>query len=354
MDSKKIPIYKQIYLDLKSNIVSGDYPQGKLIPAERELKKKYGVSHITVRNALSMLVRENFIRREPGIGTVVTWSGSGAPHKVKPLESISIIVEKGDNSLSELLNLIEIDCMRNNLFLKIFCHRRDYSVLKSQYERAAEDKNTLIVLFPPGPQCSWLNFHEALSRTIIIDELIPGLAAPQIISQDEVGFYELVKYLLTLGHRHIAYIGAASRTSGYLRHQGYLKALKEAGIPARAEYIGNGSYDAGISCSVFKQIIEKCPELTACCCANDYSAFGVFKHLDSMGIVPGKGFALTGYGNYEISDYLGLTSVSQRSDLIVKHLFSLLEEYEQSGSLNAGIWPVPTELKIRSSVSAAR
>jgi GntR family transcriptional regulator len=56
---------------LREQILSGRFAEGDRIPTEAELVADYGVSRITVRQALSSLEHEGLLRREVGRGTFV-------------------------------------------------------------------------------------------------------------------------------------------------------------------------------------------------------------------------------------------------------------------------------------------
>ena len=67
----KLPLYQQLYEVLRGNIMRGEWKPGDLIPAESELIEQYGVSRITVRQVLDMLVQEGLIYRQRGRGSFV-------------------------------------------------------------------------------------------------------------------------------------------------------------------------------------------------------------------------------------------------------------------------------------------
>jgi GntR family transcriptional regulator len=67
----KLPLYQQLYEMLRGAITRGEWKPGDLIPAESELIEQYGVSRITVRQVLDMLVREGLIYRQRGRGSFV-------------------------------------------------------------------------------------------------------------------------------------------------------------------------------------------------------------------------------------------------------------------------------------------
>ncbi|GKV68533.1 HTH-type transcriptional repressor YvoA [Sporosarcina sp. NCCP-2716] len=66
-----IPIYVQIEELLRERIAEGTYPVNSLIPSERDLSAQFGVSRMTVRQALLNLVKEGLLYREKGRGTFV-------------------------------------------------------------------------------------------------------------------------------------------------------------------------------------------------------------------------------------------------------------------------------------------
>lgn len=60
------PLYFTLKNVLVSRIRSLEFPPGSRLPAERQLAEGYGVSRITVRQALQALTREGLVRRERG------------------------------------------------------------------------------------------------------------------------------------------------------------------------------------------------------------------------------------------------------------------------------------------------
>ena len=66
-----VPKYYQIRENLSELIRSGELTPGELIPAERELSELYNVNRLTVRQAVTDLVRDGLLRRQQGVGTFV-------------------------------------------------------------------------------------------------------------------------------------------------------------------------------------------------------------------------------------------------------------------------------------------
>jgi GntR family transcriptional regulator len=65
------PLYEQVRLILQDRILLGEFSSGMLLPTEFQLCEQYGISRITVRNALEKLERFGLIERVQGRGSIV-------------------------------------------------------------------------------------------------------------------------------------------------------------------------------------------------------------------------------------------------------------------------------------------
>lgn len=72
--SSAVPLYRQLKDRLQADFIepSSGYQVDQAIPPEPELMRKYGVSRITVRNAVNELVKEGYLQKIQGKGTYVT------------------------------------------------------------------------------------------------------------------------------------------------------------------------------------------------------------------------------------------------------------------------------------------
>lgn len=68
-----VPLYHQLEKVLRKRILSGKLKPDQVLPPEKELGQEFGVSRITVRQALLSLESDNLIRREQGRGTFVSF-----------------------------------------------------------------------------------------------------------------------------------------------------------------------------------------------------------------------------------------------------------------------------------------
>jgi GntR family transcriptional regulator len=81
MKLKKIPVplYYQLEKVLRKRILSGKLKPDQAVPTEKDLCQEFGVSRITVRQALLSLESDNLIRREQGRGTFVAFRRNSPP-----------------------------------------------------------------------------------------------------------------------------------------------------------------------------------------------------------------------------------------------------------------------------------
>ncbi|WP_395402766.1 GntR family transcriptional regulator [Pseudoduganella sp. UC29_106] len=67
-----LPLYAQVKESLRERILDGTYPPHAQLPAESDIGSRFGVSRITVRQALNDLQKEGVIFKVPGKGTFVS------------------------------------------------------------------------------------------------------------------------------------------------------------------------------------------------------------------------------------------------------------------------------------------
>ncbi|WP_432831624.1 GntR family transcriptional regulator [Dactylosporangium sp. CA-092794] len=82
------PRYRAIAADLAAKIHAGHYPAGAALPAQRELSNAYGVTLMTLRQALRELSDEGLIVQQAGRGTFVS-----PPHLAYRLGSLRSLAD---------------------------------------------------------------------------------------------------------------------------------------------------------------------------------------------------------------------------------------------------------------------
>lgn len=71
VNPKNVPQYRKLYEILRKHINDGVYKEGDLLPSENELCQLFGMTRPTVRQALSTLANDGYIRKYQGKGSIV-------------------------------------------------------------------------------------------------------------------------------------------------------------------------------------------------------------------------------------------------------------------------------------------
>lgn len=95
------PLYQQLADNLRQRIAAGEFRPGERLPTEAELGVQFGLSRITVRQALSVLTRHGLIERFPSRGSFVTERGSAGSWE---LRSINDLVQLGKETKTEVIS----------------------------------------------------------------------------------------------------------------------------------------------------------------------------------------------------------------------------------------------------------
>lgn len=154
-----------------------------------------------------------------------------------------------------------------------------------------------------------------------------------MIYNDFAAGYDMGRYVMSKGHRHIAYIGVTEKdvAVGIQRKEGFLKALSEY-AEAKAHFYESGfkmSEAVQTAISIFEQN-QALP--TAVVCATDNIALGVMKAAHMQGIhIPGT-LSVTGFGGYDVTEVIhpGLTTVKygyyEAGHLAAQHMIKLVND----------------------------
>lgn len=128
---------------------------------------------------------------------------------------------------------------------------------------------------------------------------------PTIKIDDFESSYIMTKHLIKKGHKKIAIIGGkASDRHEQDRLKGFEKAMTEANFPVDKKLIESGYWSREGGKEACSRLFKKSTDFTCIFCFNDLMAAGVYDYLYEKGLQPGKDYAVAGFDNREMSDYL--------------------------------------------------
>ena len=285
-----IPIYAFIKRELKNQIESGELAEGARVPSEFELARMYGVSRNPTRQALRDLEFEGYLVRTPGRGSFV------APKAQRQ----KILTVGGWRTLAIGCPDLEFHYTRTVVrgFTQYAAEHGFHTMVyflrfsgEAEFEFLADLRNSGIegIAF-------WLQhtsdrtldllhkFRRAAFPFVLIDRYVRELESDFVVSDNEDIAYQLTKSLIARGHRTIAFVtGVLGNTTTEDRYEGYLRALKEAGIEQSDDLLGIFGDDLETSTAVVHRLMARRQRPTAFCCGHDGVAASLLDEIGALG-----------------------------------------------------------------------
>jgi DNA-binding LacI/PurR family transcriptional regulator len=132
----------------------------------------------------------------------------------------------------------------------------------------------------------------------------------QVRFDDFSGALEATRYLIGLGHRNILFIGETAVPWYRNRHQGYCKAMQEAGLEPLAQTLGLNDDRFLQGMSSIRLILEQNRRITAVLAGNDDIAHGAWEGLQKTGLEVPRDVSLIGFDDqHGLGRLQSLTSV---------------------------------------------
>lgn len=200
------------------------------------------------------------------------------------------------------------------------------------------------------------------SMTTIINKDIINQNSTCVGVDDYKESYKMVDYLISLGHKKIAFIAARSNdiSIGSLRLEGYKKALADHDIDFDEKLViyppmGLNPYSLYHGYESGKKIVKDELACTAIFAISDSVAIGAIKAINDMGKLVPEDYSVAGFDGLEINEFLPqpITTIIQPTSQIaytsVKELFKIIEKkkYKEVTSFDAKLFLGETTARLK-------
>lgn len=178
---------------------------------------------------------------------------------------------------------------------------------------------------------------------------------PYIDEDGECGTYELVRHLIGLGHRRIAYIAASQHFAfGHFRHRGYRRALEDAGLDYAPDLVRTADLTRRGGAQAARHLLDQKPPPTALVAANDLMALGAMSVAQERGLRVGPDISIAGFDDIPAAEAVSLTTLNQPIYPIGRRLSAMLMTLISGGELTERHVLLQPELVLRKSVDSPR
>lgn len=319
--SGQYPASERVLYTLQERIAQGYYRAGAWLPTERELALEFVVSRPNVRAALSRLVEQGLLVRQPGCRPRVGETGTGAARSdtvvLSPRQTatrtIAVVIPQHPayHAASLILRGIHLE-MRNqeaNYRVLVFdTHdERKYSSVELEREalhQLADEEVSGIILWHDGGAATLPELHRIQERGIplvFVDRYPAGMTCDFVGVDNQASAVEAVRYLLELGHRRIAHLSIAQTTSSVLqRAEGYREALRFAGVEPRPEwtYVAEAAWPPAVGPAV-DQFFSLADPPTALFALEDSLAHYFIVEAEARGLKVPRNVSVIGFDDLE-------------------------------------------------------
>lgn len=254
-------------------------------------------------------VAAQLLRKDSGTDIGLVIPNISNPYYLQALRGINAVVA-GNNYMLVLCNS-ERDVNKEREYLDLLCQRQTLGAIVSSADTSPDAINRYV---------------EAGMKIVLLDQQIRGVRCPMIRFDSRNSGKLATKYLLSLGHRQIAFLTTPlNRWTRQEIYIGYQQALTDAGVTPDENYLfatdppphsfGN-DVELMVGALAAKKFIESRCDATAILCINDMVAFGVMQTLLQNGVRVPQDVSVMGFDDVPFAGYYspGLTTVHYPSE----------------------------------------
>ncbi len=273
---------------------------------------------------------------------------------------INLLVPSVQNPIYAMFieEILKLTAQRNYEVLAAYSqldNEHEREILKS-FANVHTDGFILLLGYPDENYPYVLELAKAQKdKPIVLRQELPKDAPFDSACADfEAGSYEATKYLMSLGHHKIKFVGHHFNNAS--RPRGFLRAVEQAGIKADDEmFIRCGASIDDVYRQTLKSL-RKDSQTTALVVQSDYYAFGVLRAIGELGLKVPDDISIISFDGIELSDYgyMPLTTVAQPIKQIASTLIDQL--FHRMDDLHCPVKHVkyPMNLIVRKTTASPR
>jgi LacI family transcriptional regulator len=334
------------------------HPEGSRQATIRDVARAARVSVATVSRALndSGPVRDATRRRVRDAADNLRFTPHGAARSLITSRTNTLGVLLPDlygEFFSEIIRGIDRSAQRAGYQLLLSSARNAHHEVHGAFRAMYGRVDGLVLMAPDVELVERFAEHRDRTPIVFINSPVTSPNARLITIDNHGGAYQMVKHLVSKGHKRIAIIrGAASNHDAAERLRGYRDALDDCGLPRDGHLELEGDFSEGAGYRAARAILKLKPRPTAIFASNDAMAIGALSSLGEEGVAVPSEIAVAGFDDIPMARYMSppLSSVhvpiAQLGERAMDLLLGAIAE-SQNGALRRIV--LPTTLVIRKS-----
>ena len=241
-------------------------------------------------------------------------------------KTIGVVVPHINHSFfSEAISGIEEVCFENNHSLLI-CQSHESFKQECIAIDTLIHQNVDCILISVSAETQTASYLETIKKNKIeliqFDRCIDRLDSYKVVNDNRDASYNAVKNLLKEGYEKIAFLGGPEHLTVFNnRKEGYLKAIKEAGLIIPYNFIVDDVLGKEKAAEVATELLSLKNPPDAFFTVSDHQSLGVLQIAEFLGIKVPEQLGIFGFANEAFTEIIkpALSSVDQNSKELGKH-----------------------------------
>lgn len=324
-----------------------------------DVAKHAGVSFKTVARALNgeanvrPATREKVMRAVDELGYVPNIAARGMRSKTPTV--VALVHDNPSESWAAQVQLGAMEGCQSEGFSLIYSSAHDPASLK-----ALSKTPGLMGILVGAPQSDSNAIALRLSDLdvpfIRVATPLSIGASPHLSVDDRAGARDIVRHLISLGHRDIAHLqGPEGNPAAELRRKGYEDALAEADLSVPESGIERGAFTVASALPGARALLTRSPRPTAIFAANDDMAAACLAEAYRLQLRVPDDVSIAGFDDAPIARavFPGLTTVRQSTRDMAKLAVEQLAALRRGETLGDPLTTVPHTIVVRESCGLA-
>ena len=356
------PLREQMGEVLRKHILEGKFGANGRLPSVRKLAQEYKLSKSTVANAIAGLKQQGLLRSTLKQGVYIASGAAPKRSDKKRTGRIGVFAHGSDDILRERIYFDAYNGIRRA------ATARGFSVLYMGSEVSDEGHETvplgirdidgLIYVVSRAPSEKFL--REIVRRKIplvMFDSRDEDRALDCVLVDNFDGTKLVMRHLLGLGHRRIAFLNSAGGQSAPERLESYKQCLEEAGVSFDPKWVSNIQPLVSNGRSNMRSLLPLKP--TAVFAFSDFLGMGAILAAEDAGLTVPKDLSVASFGNEAAATYKEctgreLTTVDVDMAAMGAEAVNLLLKRLEGGKEPPQVVRVPAKLLIGNTTAKSR
>jgi LacI family transcriptional regulator len=221
--------------------------------------------------------------------------------KVRRTHTVGMVIPDISNAFFTELMLGAEAAARARRYSVILCNSSEDPVLERQCLNTLFSRRVDGVILAPTDLYSGQDRLTARRFPMVfVDRIPPRFKGLAVVTNNLQGAYEGTRHLIELGHQRLAIItGRLVLSNGIDRLEGFRKAIQDARLPIRDEYIKHGDFQLESGYQRGLELLNLPEPPTAIFCCNNKMTLGLMRALAERGISCPEQISVLGFDDFD-------------------------------------------------------